>query len=140
MYAPSSISWLKIPTASMESVFPLRTQLATLFLGMLYDSYGVGGFGARLTCWMARMSSEGSWQKTSGLAPGTSREPWTIRASCLPKERDFEVARTGSRNGSRTVTSFIAAIERSEHYGVGGGFRKEVQVEAVVTSTGVMVR
>lgn len=137
MYAPFSISWLKRPTASMESVFPLRNQLATQILSIVYDAYGVGGFGARLTFWMARMLSEGSWQNFSGLAPGTLRDPSTIRVSCLPKETDFEVARTGSRSGSRTVTSLIAAMEQSEYSGIGGGFNKEVQ--AVVTSTGVMV-
>lgn len=70
---------------------------------------------------MARMSSEGSWQKTSGLAPGTSRDPLTMSASCLPTESDFEVAKAGSRSGSRRVTSFIAAVEQSEYCRVDEG-------------------
>ena len=72
--------------------------------------YAVGGFGDRLTCCIARISSVGSWQKTIGLAPGTLRSESLIKTSCLPMEIDLEVARAGSKSGSRVVANFIAAV------------------------------
>ena len=91
-------------------VLPLRIEVSHGGSSVLQGPYAVGGFGDRLTCCIVRISSVGSWQKIIGLAPGTLRSESLVKTSCLPTEIDLEVARAGSKRGSRVVANFIAAV------------------------------
>jgi len=65
---------------------------------------------------MARMSSVGVWQYTSGLSPGTLRSSESRTAWWLPKkERDLQTASEGKTIDKRVVESFML---RWKWYGV----------------------